>query len=131
MHTFKQHFREKLSEMTRPGMERYFRTSVRDGNKKFKRQQYERDTNDLLRQADDLVSRMEQSDKDKIKGEVAAMLMKIRKQYEASSDEVTDSKGHLARKRTDLVRRSNRMSSMPSYSEAVEFLRDIKAILRG
>lgn len=132
MHSFKQHFNENISEMHAHKSEsKYFRPSVRTGEHKFNKRQYEQDTHDMLRQADDLVKRMDGESKDRIKGEVAAMLLKIRNQYEASSDEPTDAKGWLARKRTEINRRSERMPAMPSYGEAVEYLEDLKRIIRG
>lgn len=131
MNTFKQHFSSVLSEMTRPGLARYFRTSARTGESKFKSRQYRDDTNDLLRKAQRTVSKLDQGDKEAIRSEIAELLFKIDMMYDASGDERTEAKGDLARKRTEIIKRAKQMNAMPTYGEAVHFARDLKIILRG
>lgn len=131
MKTFKQHFSSVLVEMTRPGLARYFKTSERTGETKFKSRQYEDDTNDLLRRAQRTVSKLDQGDKESIRSEIAELLFKIDMMYDASGDERTDAKGDLARKRTEIIKRARQMNAMPTYGEAVQFARDLKIILRG
>ena len=131
MKTFKQHFSSVLAEMTRPGLARYFKTSARTGETKFKIRQYEDDTNDLLRRAQRTVSKLDQGDKESIRSEIAELLFKIDMMYDASGDERTDAKGDLARKRTEIIKRARQMNAMPTYGEAVQFAKDLKIILRG
>ena len=131
MKTFKQHFSSVLAEMTRPGLARYFKTSARTGETKFKSRQYEDDTNDLLRRAQRTVSKLDQGDKESIRSEIAELLFKIDMMYDASGDERTDAKGDLARKRTEIIKRARQMNAMPTYGEAVQFAKDLKIILRG
>ena len=59
MKTFKQHFSSVLAEMTRPGLARYFKTSARTGETKFRGKQYKDDTNDLLRRAQRTVNKLD------------------------------------------------------------------------
>ena len=131
MKTFKQHFSSVLAEMTRPGLARYFKTSARTGETKFKSRQYKDDTNDLLRRAQRTVSKLDQGDKESIRSEIAELLFKIDMMYDASGDERTDAKGDLARKRTEIIKRARQMNAMPTYGEAVQFAKDLKIILRG
>ena len=131
MKTFKQHFSSILAEMTRPGLARYFKTSARTGETKFKSSQYEDDTNDLLRRAQRTVNKLDQGDRESIRSEIAELLFKIDMMYDASGDERTDAKGDLARKRTEIIKRARQMNAMPTYGEAVQFARDLKIILRG
>ena len=131
MKTFKQHFSSVLSEMTRPGLARYFKTSPRTGETKFTQRQYDQDSQDLLRRAERTVARLDDGDKESIRSEIAELLFKIDMMYDASGDERTDQKGELARKRTDIVKRARQMNAMPSYGEAVQFAEDLKIILRG
>ena len=131
MKTFKQHFSSVLAEMTRPGLARYFKTSARTGETKFKARQYEDDSNDLLRRAQRTVSKLDQGDKESVRSEIAALLFKIDMMYDASGDERTEVKGDLARKRTEIMHKAKQMNAMPSYGEAVQFAKDLKIILRG
>ena len=131
MKTFKQHFSSVLAEMTRPGLARYFKTSRRTGEDKFQHKQYADDTNDLLRRAQRTVNKLDQGDKESIRSEIAQLLFKIDMMYDASGDELTDKKGDLARKRTEIIRRAKQMNAMPTYGEAVQFANDLKIILGG
>ena len=131
MKTFKQHFSSVLAEMTRPGLARYFKTSARTGETKFKARQYEDDSNDLLRRAQRTVSKLDQGDRESVRSEIAELLFKIDMMYDASGDERTTKKGELARKRTEIMKRAKQMNAMPSYGEAVQFAKDLKIILRG
>ena len=101
----------------------------RTGN--FRRDRYERDTQDLLHQAEVKIKAMGDQTPDEIKQSVEELLARVNQLYSAAEQEATPAKGRLADKTTQIMNRSRELGHNPSYAEAAQYLLDIKEIIEG
>ena len=97
----------------------------------FRRNRYERDTQDLLHQAEVKIKAMGDQTPDELKQSVEELLAKVNQMYAAAEQEAVPAKGRLADKTTQIMNRSRDLGHNPSFAEAAQYLLDIKEIVEG